>query len=147
MGFKLLLIPVLLIIATIGLTLAVEFPIVYLSGVTRNKIYIVSVNAVTNVALNMGIVILYALSFAAGYGVYRYGIPLWTIVSELCLIPVAEAVLYIKISSESKKKIWFVTYVANLCSYLIGVSVFWIIFRNRFEEVGLSFVRLLLGGP
>ena len=73
--------------------------------------------------LNAGTLILYAFSFfgigrSTGAGVY-----IWILLAELTAIPISEALLYMKVSKASKKKVVLVTYIANILSFLIGLMV------------------------
>ncbi|MBO4616676.1 MAG: hypothetical protein J5717_04950 [Lachnospiraceae bacterium] len=143
--FKLILLPILMLAATIGLTLAVEFPIIYYSGITRNKKYIVAVNALTNVCLNVGLVFFFLASTANAGGWTEYASVVWTLFAEVLLIPVVEARLYMKVSTQPKKRIWILTYVANIASYLIGALIFALVFGGA-EGISMSLMRFLLGG-
>lgn len=142
---KLILLPILMLAATIGLTLAVEFPIIYYSGITRNKKYIVAVNALTNVCLNVGLVFSFLISTANTGGWTEYASVVWTLLAEVLLIPVVEARLYMKVSAQPKKKIWIITYVANIASYLIGALIFALVFGGA-EGISMSLMRFLFGG-
>ena len=142
---KLILLPILMPAATIGLTLAVEFPIIYYLGITRNKKYIVAVNALTNVCLNVGLVFFFLISTANADGWTEYASVVWTLLAEVLLIPVVEARLYMKVSAQPKKKIWIITYVANIASYLIGALIFALVFGGA-EGISMSLMRFLFGG-
>lgn len=142
---KLILLPILMLAATIGLTLAVEFPIIYYSGITRNKKYIVAVNALTNVCLNVGLVFFFLISTANAGGWTEYASVVWTLLAEVLLIPVVEARLYMKVSAQPKKRIWILTYVANIASYLIGALIFALVFGGA-EGISMSLMRFLFGG-
>ena len=90
--------PIALLAGTILLTLIVEFPIIYCAGITRNKKYIVAVNALTNVCLNAGIIIVFFFNMSGAGRRLEKSIDIWTLFAELTLIPIAEAVLYFMIS-------------------------------------------------
>ncbi|MBP5661132.1 MAG: hypothetical protein J6X08_07375 [Lachnospiraceae bacterium] len=115
--------PFLALAGTIGLTLAVEYPIIYRTGITKNGRYIVAVNALTNVVLNAGTVIIYAISFFSFSRITDSGIFIWIMLSEIIAIPISEALLYMKVSESSKKKVVLVTYIANILSFLIGLII------------------------
>ena len=140
-----LVLPVLLIAGTILLTLLVEFPIVYYSGITREKRYIVAVNALTNVCLNVGVMIVYLVSLAAPSGTADFRIGIWTVVAEAVLIPVSETVLYLKVSKEPAVKVLLITYLANLTSFFVGLIVVGLCTGEGFHGIS-NFFRLIFGG-
>ena len=115
--------PIALLAGTILLTLIVEFPIIYCAGITRNKKYIVAVNALTNVCLNVGIIIVFFFNMSGAGRRLEKSIDIWTLFAELTLIPIAEAVLYFMISGESNIKVLLITYAANFASFLAGLFV------------------------
>lgn len=117
--FFVILIPIVLLAGTIGLTLAIEFPIIFFTGITRNKNYIVAVNALTNVCLNTVLI----LSFLFNMREYEQTLSIVTLALELTAIPIAESLLYLKISEAPKVKVWLITYLANFASFLVGLFV------------------------
>ena len=120
----LIILPVLLIAGTILLTLLVEFPIIYYTHITRSKRYIVAVNALTNVCLNMGVVLFYVLYVLKNSDfVARHKVSIWTFFAEIVLIPFTETLLYLKLSKESAGKVFLITYLANFFSFLVGLIV------------------------
>ena len=140
-----ILLPLLMLAVTIGLTLAIEFPIIYFSGITKNKKYIVAVNALTNVCLNAGIILLFVFTMFKAGGWRKYTVPVWTILCEVVLIPVTEAMLYTKVSDQTRKKIWILAYAANICSYVIGGLIFSVVFKGV-DGLDESLMRFLFGG-
>lgn len=114
------LMPIFMLAGTIGLTLAIEYPIIYCTGITRNGRYIVAVNALTNVVFNTGTLLFYVISFVRSN---EPGIFIWILLMELAVIPISEALLYMKVSKASKKKVVLVTYIANIMSFLIGLVI------------------------
>lgn len=121
--FAPILAPFLALAGTIGLTLAIEYPIIYCTGITRNGRYIVAVNALTNVVLNAGTILIYAISFFSFVRSNGPGIFMWILLMEFAAVPICEALLYMKVSEASKKKVVLVTYIANILSFLIGLVI------------------------
>ena len=110
--------------ASLALTLLIETPIIVRGGVTENKAYIRGVNTVTNVLLNLTLFALQCLEAAGSDGnVIETVSGVWFLAAELILIPVSESLLYLKLSSAGKKRVFFVTYLANVTSCLAGVLI------------------------
>ncbi len=95
------------------LTCIIELPIIRAFKITRSNIYIIAVNVMTNLILNVVSIIL-----GMYFNVAR--IP-WIVVCEVFLIPVCESELYNAISEAGRKKVYFATYIANAASYFIGL--------------------------
>ena len=117
---------------TVGLTVLIETPVIVRGKVTDNKACICGVNVVTNVALNL---ILFGLqSLGTGAAGTRSAGTLslvWFILGEAVLVPVSEALFYRRISDAGTKRIFGVTYLANLASCAAGLvlgAVIWYIF-------------------
>ena len=109
---------------TVGLTILIETPVIVRSGVTDNKRYIAGVNIVTNALLQMSLAGVLELVRAVSGGAAGEAHPLvllWFTLAELILIPVSEALAYGKISRAGKKRIFAVTYLANLLSCAAGL--------------------------
>ncbi|MCR5721969.1 MAG: hypothetical protein K6G72_06475 [Lachnospiraceae bacterium] len=117
------LMPILMLAGTIGLTLAIEYPIIYCTGITRNGRYIVAVNALTNVVLNAGMIVIYVISSFTFVRSNGPGMFIWILLMEFAVIPISEALLYMKVSEASKKKVVLVTFIANILSFLIGLVI------------------------
>ncbi|MBR6307042.1 MAG: hypothetical protein IKR39_00365 [Lachnospiraceae bacterium] len=139
-------VPFVLLAGTILLTLAVEYPIIYNTGITRNKKYIVAVNALTNVCLNVGVVTVFTVNMLGNGRDITNGINIWTLFAELVLIPVTEAILYFKISKESSTKVLLVTYAANFASFLIGLFIVGLFTTKSIHGISSFFVSLFGGG-
>ncbi|MBR5993545.1 MAG: hypothetical protein IK018_07045 [Lachnospiraceae bacterium] len=137
--------PIALLAGTILLTLMVEFPIVYCTGITRNKKYIVAVNALTNVCLNAGIIIVFLFDMSGTQWKLERDICIWTLFAELTLIPVAEAVLYFMISKKSSIKVLLVTYVANFASFIFGLFVTGLLTDRGIHGISRFFIKLFGG--
>jgi len=133
--FIIFLLPVLAIAGTILLTLAVEYPIVYFTRITRSKSYIVAVNALTNVILNATIVIICLISINEAQSKITYRVNIWTFFAEILLIPVTEAILYFKVSKESSAKVLLITYLANFISFLVGLIVVGLFMGEGFHGI------------
>ena len=137
--------PLGLIFGTILLTVLFEFPIIYGTRITRNKRYIVAVNALTNVCLNAGIVAVFLININGSNMVIEKRIEIFTFFAEAILIPVAETFFYLKVSKESAIKVLLVTYLANFVSFLAGLFVV-----GLFTERGVYgihyFFAILFGG-
>ncbi|MBO4678323.1 MAG: hypothetical protein J5626_01490 [Lachnospiraceae bacterium] len=144
--FTLLAVPILLIAGTILLTLAVEYPIVYKAGITRNKRYIVAVNALTNMCLNMGVVIVFILSVKVSESAALYRVNVWTLFAEAILIPVAETALYLKVSRASAVKVLLITYAANFLSFLVGLFVVGLFTGKDVHGISRFFISIFGGG-
>lgn len=137
--------PLGLILGTILLTVLFEFPIIYATRVTRNKRYIVAVNALTNVCLNAGIVAVFLININGTNMVIEKRIEIFTFFAEAILIPVAETILYLKVSKKSAIKVLLITYLANFVSFLAGLFVVGL-FTGR-GVYGISyFFAILFGG-
>lgn len=137
--------PIALLAGTILLTLMVEFPIIYCTGITRNKKYIVAVNALTNVCLNVGIIIVLLFDMSAKQLKLERDICIWTLFAELTLIPVAEAVLYFMISKASSIKVLLVTYAANFASFIFGLFVTGLLTNRGIYGISWFFSKLFGG--
>ncbi len=140
--FAPILLPFLALAGTIGLTLAIEYPIIYNTGITRNGKYIVAVNALTNVVLNAGTFIIYAISFFSFGRLSDSGIYSWILLLELAVIPSSEALLYMKVSEVSEKKVVLVTYIANILSFLIGLIIVGLITGKGIHGISEFFIEL-----
>ena len=147
MGFLYLFIflPVLLIAGTILLTLLVEFPIVYCTGVTKDKRYIVAVNALTNVCLNAVILFIALITMSSSQRVTEFRIGIWTLFAEALLIPVAEIVMYLGVSKKSVAKVVLITYLANFASFFVGLIVVGLCTGKGFHGIS-NFFMTIFGG-
>lgn len=134
-----ILMPILMLAGTIGLTLVIEYPIIYGMGITKNGRYIVAVNALTNVVLNSGTLLIYAISFVRSN---EPGIFIWILLMEFAVIPISEALLYIKVSEASKKKVVLVTYIANILSFLIGLVIVGLFTGKGIHGISDFFIEL-----
>ncbi len=117
---------------TVGLTVLIETPVIVCGKVTDNKAYIRGVNVVTNVALNLVLFGLQSLGNGAA-GTRSAGTLsiVCFILGEAVLVPVSEALAYRRISDAGTKRIFGVTYLANLASCAAGLvfgAVIWYIF-------------------
>ena len=106
---------------TVGLTILIETPVIVRGGVTDNKRYIAGVNAVTNVLLQMSLAGVRQFGRTVPAGAADTALLLWFAFAELILIPVSEALAYRKISRAGTKRIFAVTYLANLLSCAAGL--------------------------
>ena len=138
--------PILLIAGTILLTLVVEYPIVYYSGITRSRKYIVAVNALTNVCLNAGTLIVFLLNISKNSARITHAINIWIFFAELLWIPLAESVLYFKISKQSSTRVLLVTYAANFASFLIGLFVVGVFTDKNLHGIRSFFSSVFGGG-
>ena len=127
----LLLMSVLPIVISIGilklnvwLTIKIEKPIIIQGDITDNEKYIKAVNTVTNVVYN--IILLY---FTTAVGNF-VALVIYTLLSELIIIPLVETFAYKKMSSKPFGTILKCSYKANLLSALAGVLI----------EVGFFFI-------
>ena len=134
--------PFLALAATIGLTLAIEYPVIYCTGITKNGSYIVAVNALTNVILNAGAIIVYAFSLIRFRGLYGAGVYSWIFLLEISIIPISEALLYTKVSEASQKKVMIVTYIANILSFLIGLIIVGLLTGKGIHGISDFFISL-----
>ena len=110
--------------ATAGLTVLIETPVIVRSGVTDNKRYVVGVNVVTNVLLQLSLAWVLQLERAVSGRAAFAADPLfwlWFALAELVMIPVTEALAYRKISHAGTKRIFAFTYLANLASCAAGL--------------------------
>jgi len=115
---------------TVGLTIAIETPVLIRGKVTENRRLICGVNIVTNVLLNLSLTLLYLLKYSgAGEGFTDTLSTVWLTLSELLLIPLSEAFVYRKASAAGTKRIIVFAYLANLASCAAGI-VLEIILRN-----------------
>lgn len=106
---------------SIGSTILIELPIIRLSKVTNRYLYIIAVNALTNVIFNMGLVLLIWLLVMQGsmeYVVYVIG---YVLLAEFYVIPFSECELYRRISQKPRASILKVCYVANVASFVVGI--------------------------
>ena len=125
-----LLLYILLFGAALLLTLLIETPIIVRGRVTDNRTYIRGVNTVTNVLLNLTLLMLQFLKdYAADEAVAERISLIWFVLAELILIPVSEGVLYLKLSMAGKKGVFLLTYLANLTSCGAGLILSMIIYR------------------
>lgn len=104
------------------LTILIELPVIRISGVCKKNAYIVLVNVLTNVTLNLVLLVIRAYAPNAEMPV--------TIASEAVLIPVAESLLYIQVSDRSKGKVFLFTYIANIASYFLGGLILTLILKS-----------------
>ena len=115
--------------ATVGLTILIETPIIVRGKVTDNKVYIRGVNVVTNVALNLILFVLqYLRTGIAGSRETDMLSLAWFILGEAVLVPVSETLAFRKISDAGTKRIFGITYLANLASCAAGLvlgAVIW----------------------
>ena len=137
--------PILLIAGTILLTLLVEFPIVYCTGITGDKRYIVAVNALTNVCLNAVVILVYVVSMAGSRRTADFRMGVWTLFAEAILIPVAETALYLKVSKASAVKVLLITYLANFTSFFVGLIAVGLCTGHGFHGIG-NFFMIVFGG-
>ena len=115
---------------TVGLTIAIEAPVLIRGKVTKNRRLISGVNIVTNVLLNLSLTLLYLLEYSgAGKASADTLAALWFLLAELLLIPLSEAFVYRKASAAGTKRIIVFTYLANLASCAAGI-VLTILLRN-----------------
>ena len=125
-----LLLYILIFGAALLLTLLIETPIIVRGRVTDNRTYIRGVNTVTNVLLNLTLLMLQFLKdYAADEAAIEIISLIWFILAELLLIPVSEGLLYLKLSLAGKKRVFLVTYLANLTSCGAGLILSVIIHR------------------
>ena len=68
------------------------------------------------------------ISLMSSQGGYKISL-IWFILAELLLIPVSEGLLYLKLSPAGKKRVFLVTYLANLTSCGAGLILSVIIHR------------------
>jgi len=104
-----------LVIAPV-LTCLIEVPIQRGFKITKETKYLIAINLVTNYTYNL-VLAIFTNAYRMNYQV-QYG---WIFVSEALWIPILEAFLLTKISKVSKKKIYLVTYLANITSFLVGL--------------------------
>ncbi len=102
--FSLLLAPI--------LTCILEVPIIRAFRIVRDNKYIIAVNVLTNLILN--VVSMLLQDDAA-----------WILFMELLAIPLSEAFLYKQISKKGWKQIIPVSYLANAVSWGIGYVIFY----------------------
>lgn len=137
-----ILMPILMLAGTIGLTLVIEYPIIYCTGITRNGRYIVAVNALTNVVLNAGMIVIYVISSFTFVRSNGLGMFTWILLMEFAAIPISEALLYMKVSEASKKKVVLVTYIANIMSFLIGLVIVGLFTGKGFHGISDFFISM-----
>ena len=122
---------VLFFAVTVGLTVLIETSVIVRGKVTNNKAYIRAVNVVTNVALNLVLFGLQSLgNGATGTRTVNTLTVVWFVLGEAVLVPVSEALAYRRISAAGTKRIFGVTYLANLASCAAGLvlgAVMWYI--------------------
>ena len=105
---------------SIGLTVLIELPIIRLFHVTKRNLFIIAVNALTNVIFNMGLVFLIwrlAVYEGAEFIVMIIG---YVLLAEFYVIPFSECELYCRISEKQRKSILKACYVANVSSFVLG---------------------------
>ena len=110
-------------LAAVVLTVVLELPVIRLSKACKNNIYIITVNVLTNVTLNL---------MLAMIGAFIPGIrTAFLVICEGLLIPISESMLYIVYDGNiNKKKVFLFTYIANVFSYFAGGWILAFIFEE-----------------
>ena len=112
----------------VWLTIKIEKPIIIQGDITDNEKYIKAVNTVTNVVYN--IILLYFTTAVHNL----VALVIYTLLSELIIIPLVETFAYKKMSSKPFGTILKCSYKANLLSALAGVLI----------EAGFFFILSIL---
>ena len=107
-----------IIAATIIPTLIFEYPFVYF-GITKKLSFFVVLNVITNMTFNM---ILFLITYLALGWKTEFPMYIWYAVGELILIPWGEAFAYKQISDKPFKRIVIFSYLANIVSFISGLS-------------------------